>query len=126
MQQEPVAAGKRNRQKHYLRFLGITGKSLSNDYDKILKENIAALLLPLTEKCLGIRIKDSRELKDKLQTRKIIERLTEVGQEEIALRKYVRQLSMLAHWPNLMHCKPSKSGFQTMILSAVILKGSSS
>jgi hypothetical protein len=41
---------------------------LGNDYDKILKENIAALLLPLTEKYLGIRIKDSRELKDKLQT----------------------------------------------------------
>ena len=41
---------------------------MGNDYDKILKENIAALLLPLTEKYLGIRIKDSRELKDKLQT----------------------------------------------------------
>jgi hypothetical protein len=41
---------------------------LANDYDKILKENIAALLLPLTEKYLGIRIKGSRELKDKLQT----------------------------------------------------------
>ncbi len=40
---------------------------MGNDYDKILKENIAALLLPLTEKYLGIRIKDSRELKDKLQ-----------------------------------------------------------
>ncbi|MBD0255243.1 MAG: hypothetical protein ICV83_05945 [Cytophagales bacterium] len=41
---------------------------MGNDYDKILKENIAGLLLPLTEKYLGIRIKDSRELKDKLQT----------------------------------------------------------
>jgi hypothetical protein len=41
---------------------------LANDYDKILKENIAALLLPLTEKYLNIKIKDSRELKDKLQT----------------------------------------------------------
>ncbi len=41
---------------------------MGNDYDKILKENIASLLLPLTEKYLGIRIKDSRELKDKLQT----------------------------------------------------------
>lgn len=40
---------------------------MANDYDKILKENIASLLLPLTEKYLGIRIKDSRELKDKLQ-----------------------------------------------------------
>jgi hypothetical protein len=42
--------------------------SLANDYDKILKENIAALLLPLTEKYLNIKIIDSRELKDKLQT----------------------------------------------------------
>ena len=41
---------------------------MSNDYDKILKENIASLLLPLTEKYLGIKIKDSQELKDKLQT----------------------------------------------------------
>jgi len=41
---------------------------LAHDYDKILKENIASLLLPLTEKYLGIKIKDSRELKDKLQT----------------------------------------------------------
>ncbi len=41
---------------------------MGNDYDKILKENIAGLLLPLTEKYLGISIKDSRELKDKLQT----------------------------------------------------------
>ena len=41
---------------------------MSNDYDKILKENIASLLLPLTEKYLGIRINDSQELKDKLQT----------------------------------------------------------
>jgi hypothetical protein len=40
---------------------------LANDYDKILKENITSLLLPLTEKYLGIKIKDSRELKDKLQ-----------------------------------------------------------
>jgi hypothetical protein len=41
---------------------------LANDYDKILKENIASLLLPLAEKYLGIRIADSYELKDKLQT----------------------------------------------------------
>ncbi len=41
---------------------------MGNDYDKILKENIAGLLLPLTEKYLGIKIKDSQELKDKLQT----------------------------------------------------------
>ncbi len=41
---------------------------MANDYDRILKENIASLLLPLTEKYLGISIKDSRELKDKLQT----------------------------------------------------------
>ncbi len=41
---------------------------MANDYDKILKENIASLLLPLAEKYLGISIKDSHELKDKLQT----------------------------------------------------------
>ncbi|MBD0293663.1 MAG: hypothetical protein ICV84_00455, partial [Flavisolibacter sp.] len=41
---------------------------MAHEYDKIIKENITALLLPLTEKYLGIKIKDSRELKDKLQT----------------------------------------------------------
>ncbi len=41
---------------------------LSNDYDKILKENIATVFLPLTAKYLGIRIVRSEELKDKLQT----------------------------------------------------------
>jgi hypothetical protein len=45
-----------------------TNTSLANDNDKILKENIAALLLPLTEKYLNIKIIYSRELKDKLQT----------------------------------------------------------
>lgn len=37
-------------------------------YDKILKENIGQLFLPLAEKQLGIRIQKSEELKDKLQT----------------------------------------------------------
>ncbi len=37
-------------------------------YDKILKENIGMLFLPLAEKQLGIRIQKSEELKDKLQT----------------------------------------------------------
>ena len=41
---------------------------MSQDYDKILKENIAALFLPLSEKYLGIRILSSRELPEKLQT----------------------------------------------------------
>jgi predicted transposase YdaD len=41
---------------------------LSNDYDKILKENIASVFLPLAAKYLGIRIVRSEELKDKLQT----------------------------------------------------------
>ncbi len=41
---------------------------MANDYDKILKENIASLFLPLSEKYLGIRIRKSEELKDKLQT----------------------------------------------------------
>lgn len=41
---------------------------MSKDFDKILKENIAAVFLPLAEKYLGIRIIRSEELKDKLQT----------------------------------------------------------
>lgn len=41
---------------------------MANDYDRILKENIAALFLPLSEKYLNIRIQKSEELKDKLQT----------------------------------------------------------
>ena len=41
---------------------------MSNDYDKILKENIASVFLPLTAKYLGIRIVRSEELKDKLHT----------------------------------------------------------
>ncbi len=41
---------------------------MANDYDKILKENIATVFLPLAEKYLGIRIVRSEELKDKLQT----------------------------------------------------------
>jgi len=41
---------------------------LANDYDKILKENIASVFLPLAAKYLGIRIVRSEELKDKLQT----------------------------------------------------------
>jgi hypothetical protein len=41
---------------------------LANDYDKILKENIALVFLPLAEKYLGIRISRSEELKDKVQT----------------------------------------------------------
>ncbi len=41
---------------------------MANDYDKILKENIAIVFLPLAEKYLGIRIGRTEELKDKLQT----------------------------------------------------------
>jgi predicted transposase YdaD len=40
---------------------------LAGHYDKILKENIAAIFLPLAEKNLGIHILKSEELKDKLQ-----------------------------------------------------------
>ncbi|MEL6535294.1 MAG: hypothetical protein AAFQ98_07785 [Bacteroidota bacterium] len=38
------------------------------EFDKILKENIEALLLPLSEKLLGIRIQATREVKEKLQS----------------------------------------------------------
>jgi hypothetical protein len=41
---------------------------LANDYDKVLKENIAALFLPLSEKYLNICITRTEEIKDKLQT----------------------------------------------------------
>ena len=37
------------------------------DFDKILKENIEAVFLPLAEKILGISIKETFELKDNLQ-----------------------------------------------------------
>ena len=40
---------------------------MSQDYDKIFKENINALLKPLADKLLGIKIKKVQPLKDKLQ-----------------------------------------------------------
>jgi predicted transposase YdaD len=43
-------------------------KPESKSYDKILKENIASLFLPLTEKYLGFKVVKSEELKDKIQT----------------------------------------------------------
>ena len=36
-------------------------------FDNILKENIEAVFLPLVEKMLGISIKETIELKDKIQ-----------------------------------------------------------
>jgi hypothetical protein len=44
-----------------------TTHTLAGHYDKILKENIAAIFLPLAEKYLGIHILKSEELKDKVQ-----------------------------------------------------------
>ena len=38
------------------------------DFDKILKENIEAIFLPLLEKHLGLSIKQTFEVKDKVQT----------------------------------------------------------
>ena len=38
------------------------------DFDKILKENVEAVFLPLVEKMLGVSIKKTFELKDNLQT----------------------------------------------------------
>ncbi|HAA16913.1 MAG TPA: hypothetical protein DCE41_36450 [Cytophagales bacterium] len=38
------------------------------EFDKILKENIEALFLPLSEKLFGIRITQTREVKEKLQS----------------------------------------------------------
>ncbi|MEM6865148.1 MAG: hypothetical protein AAF575_08195, partial [Bacteroidota bacterium] len=42
------------------------------DYDKIIKENIEAVFLPLLEKFTGIKIVESTEVKDKIQ--RILER----------------------------------------------------
>lgn len=41
---------------------------MPNQYDKILKENIANLLLPLSDKYFGFKIAQTEEIKDKLQT----------------------------------------------------------
>jgi hypothetical protein len=41
---------------------------MSQDYDKIFKENIGNLFLALSEKYWGLKIVKSQELKDKLQT----------------------------------------------------------
>ncbi|MEL6536849.1 MAG: hypothetical protein AAFQ98_15625, partial [Bacteroidota bacterium] len=38
------------------------------DFDKILKENVEKLFIPLSEKLLGIQIRSTREVKEKLQT----------------------------------------------------------
>lgn len=43
-------------------------QGLAGEYDKILKENIASVFIPLAEKYLGFKIRRSEELKDKLQT----------------------------------------------------------
>ncbi|MGB3778862.1 MAG: hypothetical protein WA960_10935 [Tunicatimonas sp.] len=41
---------------------------MSKSYDKIIKENMAAIFLPLSEKYLGIKIVTTRDLPEKLQT----------------------------------------------------------
>lgn len=41
---------------------------MPNQYDKILKENIASLILPLSDKYFGFKIAKTEEIKDKLQT----------------------------------------------------------
>ena len=37
------------------------------DYDKIIKENIESIFLPLLEKFTGIKVVTSTEIKDKIQ-----------------------------------------------------------
>jgi hypothetical protein len=37
---------------------------MAHDFDKILKENIAEVMLPLSEKYLGIKIVKTEEVKD--------------------------------------------------------------
>ncbi|MEM6844356.1 MAG: hypothetical protein AAF632_19210 [Bacteroidota bacterium] len=41
---------------------------MAQDYDKILKENMEALILPLAKKLLGLSIQETEELPDDLQT----------------------------------------------------------
>ena len=41
---------------------------MAQDYDKIFKENIIEILLPLSQKLLGINIKKTYNIKEKLQT----------------------------------------------------------
>lgn len=41
---------------------------MTNEYDKIIKENIEAIILPLAEKYLGISILSSRKLPGKIQS----------------------------------------------------------
>jgi len=41
---------------------------MGRDYDKILKENITSIFLPLSEKFFGIKIVKSQDLPEKLQT----------------------------------------------------------
>jgi predicted transposase YdaD len=68
---EPVACSLRlaalATKKYISLFTHKTMPPLPGHYDKILKENIAAIFLPLAEKFLGIHILKSEELKDKVQ-----------------------------------------------------------
>ena len=41
---------------------------MSQDFDKIFKQNIASLLIPMAKKILGIEIVHNEQMKDKLQT----------------------------------------------------------
>ena len=41
---------------------------MGKEYDKVIKENMAAIFLPLSEKYLGIKIATTRDLPEKLQT----------------------------------------------------------
>jgi hypothetical protein len=41
---------------------------MGRDYDKIIKENITSIFLPLSEKFFGIKIVRSKDLPGKLQT----------------------------------------------------------
>ena len=56
---------------------------MAQDYDKILKENMEALILPLADQLLGLSLGATEELPDDLQTtleRKpdLLKRVTEV------------------------------------------------
>ena len=46
----------------------VTNSTMAQDYDKILKENMEALILPLADKLLGLSLGPTEELPDDLQT----------------------------------------------------------
>jgi predicted transposase/invertase (TIGR01784 family) len=76
-------------------FTGFALKSLKDySYESLVESQVP-------EEIILAVLADFRKHKPAEVIRKILERLTAIGQEEILLRKYVRQLSVLARLRNL-------------------------